>query len=178
VDAPSTIPVTVIPITAATITPTRFTQQRRCMDMVPLRSIQHHRSMSHPRYSGLTIVRAGLIAGTTVGMAGTTGVVTSTGAMVGSVQMCDLERLAWVVGTGPEHGKDAAKTCRLKKGSGHRYRSQFAAFPLLAVNPSPSRHPALHPVVPACVRTLPRCITASSRMGSRTSSPTSHTVAF
>jgi len=112
VDAPSTTPATVIPITAATITPTRFTRRRQCMDMAPLRSIQHHRSMSRLRYSGLTIVRAGLIAGTTGDMAGATGVANSTGAMVGSVQMCDL---AWGVGTRPGHGADAARTFGPKK---------------------------------------------------------------
>jgi hypothetical protein len=135
VDAPSTIPATVIPITAATIIPTRFTRRRRCMDMAPLRSIQHHRSMFRLRYSGLTIVRAGLIAGTTGDMAGATGVANSTGATVASVQMCGLERLAWGVGTRPGHGADAARTFRLKKGPEHRYSSPFAAFPLLAGKP-------------------------------------------
>lgn len=116
-DAPSTIPATVIPITAALITQTRFIQPRRCMDIVPLRSIRHRRSMYRLRYSGLTIVRAAVIAGTTGGMAGMTGgmagataVVNTSGATADSVRMGDLECQMPAAGMRPGHGADPAKT--------------------------------------------------------------------
>lgn len=72
--------------------------------------------MSRPPYSGLTIVQAAVIGGTTGGMAGATGgmagttVVDTAGAMAHSVHMGDLGRPVAVVGMRPEHGAETDRT--------------------------------------------------------------------